>query len=84
MKTLQYFSSDYLEQTRHATPEQVLNFLEQYRLMQMPEPAKTKSKLISLKIQQNLLDAFRSKCELKDLKYQTQIKQLMLDWLNQT
>jgi uncharacterized protein (DUF4415 family) len=40
-----------------------------------------KSKLISLKIPEDLLDVFKQQCELNGVKYQTQIKQLMRDYL---
>ncbi len=78
MKPVQYFSDEYLKQCRNATPEQVLVFLENYRLMQTHND---KSKLISIKIPESLLQAFRTQCELQGLKYQTQIKQLMYEWL---
>ncbi len=78
MKPVQYFSDDYLDQCRTATPEQIIAFLESYRQMQEGED---KSKLISMKVPESLLSVFRQKCELNGLKYQTQIKQLMRDWL---
>jgi hypothetical protein len=78
MKPVQYFTDEYLAQCRTATPKQVLTFLEDYRLMQSPDDI---SKLISIKIPKSLLRAFRAQCDLNGLKYQTQIKQLMLDWL---
>lgn len=40
-----------------------------------------KSKLISMKIQEPLLDAFKQKAEFIGVPYQTQIKVLMKDWL---
>lgn len=40
-----------------------------------------KSKLISMKIQQPLLNAFKEKSEFMGMPYQTQIKVLMKDWL---
>ena len=40
-----------------------------------------KSKLISMKIQEPLLDAFKQKSEFIGVPYQTQIKVLMKDWL---
>jgi predicted DNA binding CopG/RHH family protein len=40
-----------------------------------------KSKLISIKIPHSLLESFRRKCELEDVRYQTQIKTLMVRWL---
>jgi len=80
VKAVQYFSDDYLEQCKGASPLQVLEFLESYRLMQ--QPAAT-SKLISLKVSEPLLQAFRQRCELEGVKYQTQIKTLMQQWLEQ-
>ena len=80
MKPVQFFSDEYLEQCRKMSPEEILEFLEAFRLLQEPP---TKSKLISIKIPENLLNAFRKKCELNHVKYQTKIKELMQDWLNE-
>jgi len=83
MKTIQYFSEDYIKKTRHATPEQILNFLEQFRLMQSPSKnINSCSKMISLKITEDLLKTFRAKCEIEGIKYQTQIKNLMSQWVD--
>ena len=76
--TVQYISDDYLAQCQSATPKQILEFLESYRLMQAGED---KTKLISMKISESMLSAFRQKCELEGVKYQTQIKALMEQWL---
>jgi predicted DNA binding CopG/RHH family protein len=78
MKPVQYFTDEYLEQSKSFTTESVLEFLENFRLMQMPEE---KSKLISMKIPVPLLNSFRAKCELHGIKYQTQIKELMIKWV---
>jgi len=78
MKPVQYFSDEYLEQCKDATPEAILDFLESFRLM---NSTTTKSKLISIKIPEALLSSFRAKCELENIKYQTQIKKLMAAWL---
>ncbi|MEE8429223.1 MAG: hypothetical protein V3S33_06955 [Gammaproteobacteria bacterium] len=66
MKPVQYFSDEYLEQCKDAKPEAILEFLEGFRLMNS-KPAK--SKLISMKIPEVLLTSFRSKCELKNVRY---------------
>ena len=82
MTAIQYFSEEYLAQSAKATPEQVLQFLEQFRLMQASTATPSSaSKLISLKVPEELLGLFRAKCELEGLKYQTQIKTLMKTWL---
>lgn len=76
---VQYISDDYLAQCRSATPRQILEFLESYRLMQV---GNDKTKLISMKISQSMLTAFRQKCELEGVRYQTQIKALMEQWVD--
>lgn len=82
MKTVQYFSDEYLDKTSDATPEQILVFLEEFRLLQAPGITKpSRSKLISLKIAEDLLALFRVKCEIEGIKYQTQIKTLMSQWV---
>ena len=82
MKAVQKFTDEYLEQCRGASPQQIIEFLESFRQLQGSSKAeKPKSKLISLKVQEDLLAAFRSKCEIEGLRYQTQIKILMSCWL---
>ena len=82
MRPVQYFSDDYLAQSRKATPKQIVEFLEQFRLMQHTGKIKAgKTKLISMKVDETLLALFRSKCEIENIKYQTQIKNLMSKWL---
>ncbi len=78
MKPLQLFSDEYLEQCKDATPEAILEFLESFRLM---DDSSGKSKLISIKVPLSLLEGFRRKCELEQIRYQTQIKKLMEQWL---
>ncbi len=78
MKLVQYFDDKYLERCRNAKPEAILEYLESFRLMNSPS---ARSKLISIKIPESLLTSFRRKCELENVKYQTQIKRLMEQWL---
>jgi len=78
-RPVQFFSDDYLDRCRAMTPAEVLEFLEGFRLLQnRPRP---KSRLISLKVPEDLLEAFRRRCHLEGTRYQTQIKRLMGDWL---
>ncbi len=78
MKALQRFSDDYIAQSRHASTEQILEYLESFRLMNHKQ---VPSKLISLKVPLPLLDSFRRRCEFEGLRYQSQIKALMKGWL---
>jgi len=68
------------ERCKNADPEAILEFLESFRLM---NDTSTKSKLISIKIPYSLLESFRRKCELDGVRYQTQIKTLMVRWLGE-
>ncbi len=80
-RALQYFTKEYLEQCRKLTLKQRLEFLENYRKLAFAaQNSKHRSKLISLKIEQDLLELFRHKAELHGVPYQTQIKRLMREW----
>jgi predicted DNA binding CopG/RHH family protein len=81
VRPVQFFSTDYLEQCRGVTPEQALTFLEEFRLLQQ-QKGHVKSKLISMKVPEPLLAAFRQRCEIEGVKYQTQIKKLMQAWVS--
>ncbi|NBX69189.1 MAG: hypothetical protein EBR01_09540 [Proteobacteria bacterium] len=56
-------------------------FLENFRQLTDPR-AQYKSKLISIKIPEPLLAAFKYKASLEKTPYQTMIKILMTEWLN--
>ena len=80
MKTIQLHNPEMIKMGQQMTTEQIVQFLEDFRLMHGSQQSQ-KSKLISLKVQENLLRAFRFKCDQQGLKYQTQIKALMMDWV---
>ena len=82
MRPVQYFSDAYLEQCRNSTPEQTLAFLEEFRQLRQ-QHVPVKSKLISMKVPEPLLELFRQRCETEGVKYQTQIKKLMENWIRQ-
>ncbi|MCB0341616.1 MAG: hypothetical protein KDD59_05165 [Bdellovibrionales bacterium] len=79
MKTVQYFSKEYLEQCRKMKPREILRFFFFFRKLHTKP---SKSKLISLKVDERLLEVFRKKAELHNVKYQTMIKKLMQDWVD--
>jgi predicted DNA binding CopG/RHH family protein len=79
MKAIQYFSDSHLEQCRQMTADQVLRFLDDFRRLHGHKPAP--SKLISMKVPEDLLFAFKTKARLSNTPYQTQIKALMRAWL---
>ncbi len=79
-KPLQYFTKEYLERCAATTPDEIVEFLENYRILVSEVPEKCH--LISLKIEPSLLNAFKRKAALKGIPYQTLIKKLMRDWLS--
>lgn len=79
-KTLQYFTKEYLKRCASLTPDQIIEFLENYRNLVAKVPEK--SQLISLRVEPSLLNAFKQKATLEGVHYQTQLKQLMRDWLS--
>ena len=79
MKTIQYFSVDKLEHGRQLTTDQVLRFLDDFRRLHSHKPAP--SKLISMKVPEDLLHTFKTKAQLSNTPYQTQIKSLMRAWI---
>lgn len=84
MRPVQYFTPEYLAQCRQMTPDQIIRFLEDFRRLNAGRGegfAPAKSRLISLKVPGDLLDAFRTKARLAGRPYQTQIKLLMKAWL---
>jgi predicted DNA binding CopG/RHH family protein len=78
-RPVQLFSREYLERCKKMSPTEIAEYLEGFRLLH--EPA-SPSRLISLKVPQALLDAFRRKCQMEGTRYQTQIKRLMAEWLD--
>jgi hypothetical protein len=78
MKTVQYFTKEYLDACKKMSVGEILEYLEQFRLLQAT-PAK--SKLISIKIPADLLSAFKRKAALYNTPYQTMIKKLLQKWV---
>lgn len=79
-KNLQIFDDDYLKYCQKLSVQERIQFLEDFREV-INKSSRSKSKLISIKIPQNLLDAFRFKAASQNQKYQTVIKELMAEWL---
>lgn len=78
-RPVQYFTREYIERAKELTPDQILQFLEDFRTLHTQEAEKCQ--LISIKIEPSLLRAFKTKCKLLGVPYQTQLKKLMKDWL---
>lgn len=81
MKAVQKFTPEYLELCKKMTPDQIVKFLEEFRLLHAEKPEKGGSQLISMKVPRHLLNAFRTRCQISGIPYQSQIKRLMTEWL---
>lgn len=82
-KAVQFLTKEYLERCKRMTPDQILEFIENYRALFASAKTKEKSQLISLKVEPSLLRAFRQKAGLVGVPYQTQIKKLMMAWVKE-
>jgi uncharacterized protein (DUF4415 family) len=84
-KTIQRFTAAHIKEGRHLDPAQIVDFLESFRELQgmvhRPKERRAPSQLISIKMPPELLGAFRARCEIEGVPYQTRIKELMADWL---
>jgi predicted DNA binding CopG/RHH family protein len=78
-RAVQYFQADYLENCKEMNPEQILRFLEDFRLLHSSHSSK--KRLISLRISECLLDAAKTKARALGVPYQTQIHRLIENWV---
>lgn len=83
MRPVRKFSAEYLEYCRSMSVDEIARFLEDFRVLHSDggKSAATKSRLISMKVPEALLGAFKIKARLSGVPYQTQIKRLMTAWL---
>lgn len=89
MDKIWIFHRDYLRKCSKMKPIEVLNYLEDYKRSlsfkleskDFIEPQKN-SILISMKIHEDFLIDFKNECAKHNVKYQTQIKNLMRAWLS--
>ena len=85
-RPVQYFTQEYIDQCKKMSREEIVEKISEQQeffwKMHLGEEFE-KSQLISIKIPRHLLKAFRDQCDQSGVKYQTQIKKLMLQWLLQ-
>ena len=82
MRPVQRFSDEYLDRCREMSSEEIVRFLDDFR--RIHGKRKARSRLISMKVPEDLLAAFKAKAKLADVRYQTQIKNLMKAWLTES
>ncbi len=78
-RPVQYFKEEDLETGKDLSPTQISKFLEDFRQSKL-ESIK-ENKLISMRVDNFLLEAFKRKCENEGVKYQKKIRQLMQNYL---
>jgi predicted DNA binding CopG/RHH family protein len=86
MRPVQHFTPEYLAACRDMTPDQIIRFLEDFRRLHGGRAAgatRVRTRLISLKVPEDLLEAFKVKARLESTPYQTQIKALMQAWVTE-
>ena len=79
MRPVQKFSDEYLASCRQMTTDQIIRFVEDFRRLQAG--SRKRSRLISMKVPEDLLESFKTKARLQGRPYQSQIKVLMAAWL---
>ena len=79
MRPVQKFSDEYLERCGEMSHDEIVRFLDDFRRIHGNK--RRQSRLISMKVPDDLLAAFKAKARLCNVRYQTQIKKLMTEWL---
>lgn len=77
-KGIQHFKTQDLRQGLKASPEQIIEYLEQYK--NLVGSVDTKRKLISLRVPENLLFLIKEKSKKEGVKYQTKIIEVLKEW----
>lgn len=80
MSALQIFEDEYLERCKALSTRQIVDFLDDFRQIHCPV-RKKETKLVSIKIETDLLAAFKTRAKLDGVLYQTRIKKIMREWL---
>ena len=78
-RPVQTFSDEYLARCRELSALDIVRFLEDFR--RIHGRVESRSRLISLKVPEPLLAPFKTQARLGGVRYQTQIKNLMRQWL---
>ena len=83
MRPVQYFSDEQLAYGRTLKPEQVVQFLEDFRELHGARAGgeARSSTTISLRVPDALLRVFRARAAALGVPYQTQIKRVMEEWV---
>lgn len=88
MKPVQKFTKEYLTDCKSFSSEEIVKYLDGFRtIASIGKTASVKpdrSKLISVRVEERLLDMFRKKAGVEGVKYQTKLKELMRSYIVET
>jgi predicted DNA binding CopG/RHH family protein len=79
-KAVQKLTKEQIAWGKKLSIEERVKFVEDFMRL-AHEASDAKSKLISIKMPEDLLRLFKAKCASNKLTYQTQIKELMRKWV---
>ncbi len=79
--TIQYFSDEALRRGKRLSTEEIIVFVENFRILLAETKEPDKSILISLKVPSRLLSTFRLVANAEGKKYQTKLKELMKEYI---
>jgi len=78
MRPIQYFSDDYLKQSKKSSPSQIADFLEEYiQLHRRTKQTTPPMQLISLRMPIHLLELLKRRAKLEGMPYQSLLKTLL-------
>ncbi len=81
-RAVQFLDDQQLAHAQTLTKAQVLEFLEDFRLLfAAPLPQAGSSTAVSIRVPDDLRRAFRHKCDRDGVPYQSMVKTLMRRWL---
>ena len=81
-RPVQHFSDAYLAHCARMSPSDRCAFLDEFRRIHLSRaPLQTKRKLISMRVPEGLLAAFKARAAAEGVPYQTQIQRLMHAWV---
>lgn len=81
MRAVQRFTDEQLAYASTLSPEQIVQFLEDFRQLHAAREAGGRSTPISLRVPDSLLRIFRHRAAAAGVPYQAQIKRLMEQWV---
>lgn len=88
MRPMQKFTEEYLQECKKFSSDEIVKYLEGFRALTSAHAQATqksdRSKLISVRIEERLLDTFRKKAGEEGIKYQTKLKELMRSYVLET